>query len=183
MDYVCARKIGVVDFSEQLPGIFATLASAGIIALLAYMMPAVRWPRQLARDVGILAGLPDGLERDAWEKRVVAHAQRLRLFQDVMPWMDRVYPWFSVFFFIGGIAWVVLDPRQIDGVVAEGPFIYFIIAAVFLSTGAFAVTGVMGISPSGKSGEDIARRRGLLGGEATPGWGSAVETPSGEDAQ
>lgn len=172
-----------MDFNDLLPGIFAALAPAGIIALLAYMMPAVRWPRQLARDVGILGGLPEGPERDAWEKRVVAHARRLRQFQDVLPWMDRVYPWFSVFLFVGCIVWVILDPRQIDGVVAEGPFLFCIIAATFLSVGLFAVTGVMGISPTGKSAEDIARQRGLLADEPTPEGDSPVETPPGEAAR
>jgi hypothetical protein len=172
-----------VDFKHLLPGIFATLAPAGIIALLAYMMPAVRWPRQLARDVGILGGLPDGPERDAWEKRVVAHARRLRLFQDVLPWMDRVYPWISVFLFIGCVVWVILDPRQIEGVIAEGPFIFCLIAAALLGVGTFGVTGVLGISPSGKSAEDIARQRGLLADEAAPEGESPVEMHPGEGAR
>ena len=180
---MCARKIGAVDLTDLLPGIIATLASAGIIALVAYMMPAVRWPRQLARDVGIFGGLPDGPERDAWEKRVVTHARRLRLFQDVLPWMDRVYPWISVFLFAGCIVWLVLDPRQIDAVVAEGPFLFCIIAATVVSVGHFVVTGVLGISPSGKSAEDIARQRGLLADEATPEGESPVETPPGEVAR
>jgi hypothetical protein len=120
-DCSCDRKIGCVNLTDLLPGIFVTLASAGIIALAASMMPAVRWSRQLVREVGILAGLPDGKERNAWEERVLAHAQRLRLFQDVMPLRHKVFPWIPVFLFIGSITWAILDPRQIDGVIAEGP--------------------------------------------------------------
>jgi hypothetical protein len=161
------RKIGAVDINDLLPGIFATLASAGLIALVAFMMPAVRWSRQLAREVGILGGLPDGDERNAWEKRVVAHARRLRLFQEVMPWMDKVFPWFPVILFVGSIAWAILDPRQIDGFLAEGPFAICIALAALVSVVLYIVTGVMGLSPSGKSGEDHARRRGLLADEAS----------------
>jgi hypothetical protein len=164
---VCERKIGAVGFIDLLPGIFATLASAGIIALVAFMMPAVRWSRQLAREVGILGGLPDGEERDAWEKRVLAHAQRLRLFQDVMPRWDKVFPWIPVFLFIGCITWAILDPRQIDGIVAEGPIMIPLSLAALLNVGLFIMTGVLGLSPNGRSAEDIARQRGLLANEAS----------------
>jgi hypothetical protein len=168
------RKIGAVDVTDLLPGIIATLASAGIIALLAYMMPGVRWPRQLTRDVGILGGLPDGPERRAWEKRVLAHAQRLRFFQDVVPRKDKVLPWIPVFIFIGCIVWAILDPAQIDGLLAEGPFAICIGAAALIGTGGYGVYSVIGRSPSGKSGEDHARERGLLASEMTPEVGFPV---------
>ena len=156
-----------VDLSNLLPGIFATLASASIIALVASMMPTVRWSRQLVREVGILGGLPDGEERAAWEKRVLAHALRLRLFQEAMPLRHKVFPWILVFFFIASITWLILDPRQIDGFVAEGPIMIPFSLMALVSFGLYIVTGVLGLSPNGKSAEDIARQRGLLTDQAS----------------
>ena len=156
-----------MDLSDLLPGIAATLASTGIIALVAFMMPSVRWTRQLARDVGILTGLPVGDERDAWEERVIAHAQRLRLFRDEMPSYQKVYPWVPVFLLIGSIGLAILDPRQIDGLIAEGPVIFFIGLAAFLGTVRVFVTGVQGLTTTGKSAEDLVRLRGTLANEAS----------------
>jgi len=157
-----------VDFAELTRGVFATLASAGIVALVSLMMPAVRWSRQLAREISILSGLPSGNERNAWESRVVAHAQRLRLFNEVMPLRYKIIPWVPVFLFVGSVVLAILDPRQIDSLVAEGPIMIPFSAMALLSTGVFVMTGVLGLTPNARSAEDLARQRGLLIDGVTP---------------
>lgn len=52
--------------------------------------------------------------------------------------------------------------------------------AALLSLYIFGVSGMRGISPSGKSGEDFARERGLLADESSPEGEPPVETPPGE---
>lgn len=154
-----------VDLSDLVPGILATVTSAAIIALVAFMMPAVRWSRQLSREVAILGGLPQGPERDAWEKRILEHARRLRLFQDQMPYRHKVLPWMPVFLFIGAVTLAIVDPRQVEGIIAEGPIMIPLILIALLNVGLFIVTGVLGVSTSGKSAEDFARERGSLADE------------------
>ncbi|NQX34712.1 hypothetical protein [Herbiconiux sp. VKM Ac-2851] len=157
-----------MDLAELIPGVLATIASAGIVGLVAFMMPSVRWSRQLGREVSILGGLPAGDERDAWEARVVAHAQRLRLFNDVMPLRYKVTPWVPVFLFVGSVIWAILDPRQIEGVIAEGPIMIPFSLMALLSFGVFTMTGVLGLTPNARSAEDLARQRGLLTDGTTP---------------
>ncbi|GAA2227758.1 hypothetical protein N1031_02760 [Herbiconiux moechotypicola] len=157
-----------MDFAELTRGVLATLASAGIIALVALMMPAVRWSRQLAREVSIVNGLPKGEERTAWEERVNAHARRLRLFNEVMPLRHKITPWVPVLLFVGSVVWLILDPRQIDGVIAEGPIMIPFALMALLSTGVFVMTGVLGLTPNARSAEDLARQRGLVVDEAIP---------------
>lgn len=154
-----------VDIANWLPGILATLASAGIVALAAYMMPGVRWARHLARDVSILNALPEGDERTAWETRAVQHARRLRFFQDYMPTGLKVSTWLPVGLFVGLIAWAIIDPRQIDGVIAEGPIMIPFVLMAVLNVVLFVMTGVLGLTPEGRSAEELAIRRGLLSRE------------------
>jgi hypothetical protein len=115
-----------------------------------------------------LGGLPDGDERDAWEARIVAHAQGLRLFQEVMPLMNKVYPWIPVFLFVGATTLAIFDPRQIDAMFAEGPIMIPLSPIALPTFGIFGVTGVLGLTPEGKSAEGIARQRGLLQTPAKP---------------
>lgn len=151
-----------MDFADLVPGIVATLASTGIVAMAAIMMPSVRWSRQLAREVNILGGLPKGAERNAWEARVESHARRLRLFQEVMPVRHKIFPWVSIALFVFLIVWAILDPRQIQGVIAEGPIMIPFTLMAVLNFVLFLMTGVLGLTAEGRSAEDIARRRGLL---------------------
>lgn len=151
-----------MDFAELMPGIFATLASTSIIALAAFMMPGVRWARRLAREVSILSGLPEGEERTAWETRAVQHARQLRLFQEFMPVRHKFLPWIPVGMFVGLVVWAILDSRQIEGVVAEGPIMIPFTLMAILNVVVFGVTGVAGLTVDGRSAEDLARRRGLL---------------------
>ena len=158
-----------MNIADQLPGIFAALMTAGVLSLVAYMMPSVRWSRQLAREVEILGGLPEGAEREAWEKRVVEHAERLRLFQDVMPRRHKILPWVPVTMFVTATVLAILDPRQLDAVVAEGPIMIGISAMAILSVGLFIVTAVLGLSTSGKTAkEEYERRHRRLAAEDSP---------------
>lgn len=68
---------------------------------------------------------------------------------------------------IGSTTLAILDPRQIDGLVAEGPVVIFIGLAALLGTGGLFVTGVLGLTSSGRSSEDLVRQREALAGEAT----------------
>lgn len=151
-----------MDFAALAPGVIATLISTGILALATALMPGVRWSRQLAREVNILSGLPEGDERAAWEERVVAHARRLRLFQDFIPTWNKVLSWFPVALFVSAVALMIADPRQLETVIAEGPVMISLSIAALIGTASFFMTAVLGLRTDGKSGEDIARERGAL---------------------
>jgi hypothetical protein len=148
----------VVNLIALIPGVLATLASAGALALLAAMTPSIRWSRQLAREVSILSGLAEGEERQAWERRVQAHARRLRLYHELIPRWQKIVPWVVLVPFVALVVLVIVDPRQIDAFVQEGPSIIFLILAGLIGVGMYTMTGVLGLDLEGHSGEALAAR-------------------------
>lgn len=145
--------MNLLDF---IPGVLATLATTGVIALVAAMLPGPRWSRQLARETAIYGALPEGGEREAWERRVLDHARRLRLFEDFMPLRHKIFPWVPVTVLLALMVWLIIDPQQWDGLLAEGPIMVPFSLMALISAGSFVMTGVLGLTPNGRSAEHFA---------------------------
>lgn len=76
-----------------VPALLIALSSAAVFAVLRFVSPTVRWARQIQADGAVLATLPPGAERDLWEKRVVAQAQRLRRYRESITRVDQIWGW------------------------------------------------------------------------------------------
>lgn len=79
-----------------LQPVVISLATVAVLALLRLMTPAVRWSRQLKHDLDVYSALPPGRERDLWEARAVAQAERLRLFRENRSTGQQFLGWYAI---------------------------------------------------------------------------------------
>lgn len=70
-----------------------SLVSLSMLALLRLLTPDVRWARKLKHEGEIAGALPPGDERDKWERRVVAQAERLRIYRESVRFWDQFWAW------------------------------------------------------------------------------------------
>lgn len=76
------------------PAIIA-ISTATILGLLRLVTPTVRWSRRLKNDAEVYGALPHGREKDLWEARVIAQAERLRLYRENLSLADQIFAWGS----------------------------------------------------------------------------------------
>ncbi|MWV58221.1 hypothetical protein [Rathayibacter sp. VKM Ac-2754] len=84
-----------------LPLLSIPLFTAAVVALVPIAIPTIRWNRRLKNELAVLKDLPDGEQKDRFERRIVAQAKRLNDYHELIPIHEKVLTWVSVPVFVG----------------------------------------------------------------------------------
>jgi hypothetical protein len=119
-----------MGLSGVVTGAVGAVSTASLLAFVSWVFPSARWTRRLKRDMEILAGLPEGPEKEQWGASVVALARRLRAYEKFVPLWHRVLP------FAMAVVWGILitifivDPQVRTATLGEQPAIALGIAGL-----------------------------------------------------
>jgi uncharacterized integral membrane protein len=89
--YVIGQAVGAA-----LQPVVIGVLSVAVFALLRLVTPTVRWRRRLKQDSEVVAALVAGKERDEWQRRVTAQAERLRIYTENTRTADQAIAWGSL---------------------------------------------------------------------------------------
>src|SRR4051812_47892725 len=69
------------------------LFSAGLLALIPFASPTWRWSRRLKRDLDLLAGMPEGVEKARLRRLIHRETGDLLDYRTLLSRADKVAPW------------------------------------------------------------------------------------------
>ncbi|WP_146084401.1 hypothetical protein [Rathayibacter sp. AY1C1] len=84
-----------------LPLLSIPLFTATVVALVPIAIPTIRWNRRLKNELAVLKDLPEGEQKDRFERRVVEQAKRLNDYHELIPVHEKILTWVSVPVFVG----------------------------------------------------------------------------------
>lgn len=110
-----------MDLTGIVTGVVGAVATASLLTLVTWMIPSARWSRRLKRDIEIMAGLPEGPEKEQWRAGVIVLARRLRAYEKYVPIWHRVLPFVMAVVWGGLITTFIVDPDARTALIEETP--------------------------------------------------------------
>ncbi|MFI8632157.1 hypothetical protein ACIGEP_06155 [Microbacterium sp. NPDC077663] len=155
------------DESWALPAIewllTPALVTAGLLALARLYDAPTRWARRLKSDIAILAGLPDGSERRAWQASIERQAMRLREYRRAFTGWTLFWKWSVVAAMAATLFGLILYPPINRPGQPEiwGPGDWVLLLPGLYACVTYVVTISAGLDFLGRSPRDILLRRRL----------------------
>lgn len=113
-------------------------ASAALLAVLPFFAPPVRWTRRLKNDIEIWKGLPEGEEKEQFEKAVRLIARRLHAYRFDVRRIDKVFPWAGTVLFA-----LAVGSAAMWGFAVDGPADWILVVLGFF-TGLLSIFAALG---------------------------------------